>query len=57
MNKYKSCNIKYKNITINELLEFYNLGIACNCDADKKEIYFIQEVNNDRSKRSIKTNR
>lgn len=42
MNKYKGCNIKYKNITIQELLDLYDMGICCNCDADAKEVYFIQ---------------
>ena len=57
MNKYKGCNIKYENITIQEVLDFYAIGIYCNCDADAKEVYFIQEVKYDRSKGSIKTNR
>ena len=57
MNKYKGCNIKYKNITIQELLDLYDMSICCNCDADAKEVYFIQEVKYDRSKGSIKTNR
>ena len=39
-NKYKGCNIKYINLTIQELLDFYILGISCNCDGDNKEVYF-----------------
>ena len=40
MLKYEGCNIKYKNVSIQELLDFYILGISCNCDDDNKEVYF-----------------
>ena len=41
MNKYKGCNIKYKNIAIQECFDFYDKGISCNCDGDNEEVYFI----------------
>ena len=56
-NKYAGCNIVYENITLEECINFYKLGIACNCDADNAEVYFMQEYKYDRSKRSIKANR
>ena len=41
--KYKGCDINYINITLEECLEYYDKGIACNCDGDKKKVYFYDE--------------
>lgn len=43
MNKFKNIVIKYENMTIEECFDLYNKNVCCICNADNRQLSFMEE--------------